>query len=256
MAIKGVLMTVVLLSLSLYFWRELYPVSDAAAFILALFAVILFFGAYRPAIGMHRAKIKAAVISGTELSTLLSGRLLTAILSAIFTLVAVTVLAWQALTIGREEAAALLALCITASGLSLWIKSRLAGSLHPPFAHSMGMGFGYGMAAFVFIPILMWINYEFVPHPGHIRTSGLAEAMLRATEELPERGGLITGLLSVLYAIDAAKIWFAVRLSGKAGSAFWISMLYCLDAALVAFAVAKSSAAITDLFTTPSNKGQ
>ena len=242
--IRSVLMMTVLLVPSLCAWRLLYPIADIAVFSLAPLAAIVFFGTYCPAIGMHRAKMEAAIISGTDLSELSSGRLLTIAFSAAFTLIAITVLAWLALTMAVAEAVALLVLCFLASGLSLQAQAWLASRLHPPFARSIGMGLGYAAAASVFVFVLIWVNYNHVTHPGYIRVSGLPETIDRYINELPERRSPVDEALSFFYAIDAIKIWFVANI----GNSFWIRILYCLDAALVAFIVAKSSAAITDFF--------
>lgn len=196
--------------------------------------------------------MEVAIIPGSALSGLLTGRAITVFFSAVFTLVAVPVLAWQALTASAVEIVALLILCMLASALSLWAQTRLAVCLRPPFARSIGMGFGYVAIGLVFVLVLAWINWSLVPHPGYIRSYGLAKAVLTAIDELPERGGVITGALSVFYALDAVKIWCAVRV----GSSFWVMALYCLDAALVAFIVAKSSVAITDCRGVISNNQQ
>ena len=232
----------VLLVLSLYAWRVLYPVTDIAVFGLAPLTAIVFLGTFHPAIGVHRAKMEAAIIPGTDVSKWLSGRLSTIAFSAVFTLIAVVVLAWQALTIAAAEAVTLLVLCFLASGFSFRAQSWLTSRLHPPFARSIGLGLGYAAAALVFVFILVWINYNYVTYPGYIRVSGLPETISRYIDELPVRRGPIAEVLSFFYAIDAIKIWFVANV----GNSFWIRMLYCLDAALVAFVVAKSSTAITD----------
>ena len=241
--IGSILMTVASLVLLLYAWRCLYPDTDLAAFFLVPLMLIIFIGTYRPAIGAHQAKMRAAVIPGTELSKWLSGRLLAIAFSGAFTLIAVTVLAWQAFTITAVEAVALLVLCFLASGLSLGAQGWLTSTLQPPFARSIGMGFGYAVVAFVFFAfVLPLIHYTLVPYPIVIETLGLLETITMYTDELPPRGGWIAEVLSVFSLLEAIKVWFAFR-TDIVGA-----MLYCFDAALVVFIVAKSSVAITDFF--------
>ena len=244
LAAKSTLMMIVLLVLSLYLWRESCLITGFSVILLVPLSVILFLGVYRPAIRMHRAKMAAAIISDTKLSKLLSGKLFTIGFSFIFTLIAVMVLAWQALTITTAETAVLLILCLLASGLSLWTQAQLAGSMHPPFARSMGMALGYAVVAFICVFVLAWINWKFVSHPGYIQLSGLPEAIDRSVDERQCRDGLITGMLAFFLALDTIKIWLVVHIDDS----LWIKVLYCIDAALVTFIVAKSSVAVTDFF--------
>ena len=207
-------------------------------------AGMLFFGTYLPAMEMRRAKIKAAVLPSSRLSKVLTGRASTALFSLGFAIIAVSVLAWQAITVSAVELLGLVALCISAGFLSIKMQVWLSGHLLTPFARVMGTAYGYALSGFLFMFVLAWINWNYVLHPSTIHGDTLLEAIRRSVIELPERSGWIIEILSVFYALETAKIWCVVRL----GASFWITVLYSLEAALVAFVVAKSVAAVTNIF--------
>ena len=227
----------------LYAWREFYPDSDVAALALVALGVILFRGTFQPARNLHRAKINAALLPGSRLSGVLTGRTSAMLLSLGFAVFATLVLAWQALTATDNELLVLMALCISAGCLSIWSQTRLSKSLRAPFAVAIGTNWGYVLSGFLFMLALAWINWNYVLHPSTMYTDTLHEAINRAASEVPARDSWISEILSVFYAFEAATVWGIVHI----GAPFWVTILYSLEAALVTFIVAKSATAVTNV---------
>ena len=167
-----------------------------------------------------------------------------------FTAVAMPVLSWQALSSKPAEMMGIGALCLLAGALSLMSQAWLIRHLHIPFTRSTGMTIGTVVIAVVFVPILAWINWNYVSHPGEM--VGLVEAMQIGINELPVRRGWIAELLAGFYGAEAAKWWFVLKFK----SSYWVMVLFSLDSALVAFIVAKAFVVLTEFVNFTTNEAK
>ncbi len=232
----------VTLALPLYLWSTLYPATEWSLLAIVPLAVMLFIGSWTPAVALKRAWFLAALQPESSLSKILTGRIYAFTYSVIFIAIAIPILTWQALTAAREEILGLAALFLAASSLSLWMQPWLQHHFQQPFSCSAGITFGAWIAAIVFIPVIAWINWNFVYHPGYLQTSSLDEAIRQAMKELPPRRGWTAEVLAPLYAIEATKLWMVVQL----GPSRWVTILYSLDTAFIGFIVAKTSTLLTN----------
>lgn len=229
-------LSTITLVLPLYLWRELYPSSDWALLFLVFLAVVLFIGVFSLTTSLHQTKMKIAVRSTSPFSKFFTGRFYAGFVALVFIGAALPVLAWQSLTAQPVEAACLLVLSIVAGSASFGISAWLQSHLTSLFAQSAGIKIGTIATAIVFVPILIWINLNYVSHPGELhpeKNISLIKAVLFAINELPPRRGWIAEALSVFYAMDTAKLW----LVGEFRAFQWVTILYVLDSALISFVV-------------------
>ena len=226
----------------LYLWRELYPLTEWSVLALLPLAAMIFWTMQKNASTIYRAKLHVALRAGSPLSNLLTGRLSSGLLAFGFVAIALPVLSWQALSSTPVEITGISVLCLVAGATSIMSQAWLAHHLHPPFSRTTGMTIGAVVAAIVFVPILAWINWNFIEYPHEIRVLSLPEAMQFGMKELPARRGWIAELLAVFYAADAAKLWLILKYK----SSIWPMVLFSLDAALVAFIVAKVFVVLTE----------
>jgi len=230
------------LVLPLHLWRTLYPASDWALLFLVFLAVALFVGIFPLATSLYQTKLNIAVRSTSPFSKFLTGRVHAGFVAFIFIAAALPVLAWLALTASTVEVVGLVVLSAAAGSSSLGIRAWLRSHLTSLFARSAGIKIGTVATAIVFVPILAWINWNYAPHPGEIRTASLSQAITFAINELPARRGWIAEVLSVFYAMDAAKLWVSVQPSIPQRA----TILFSLDSALASFVVASTGAILTN----------
>lgn len=240
-SLRTIAVATVALFLPLHLWRTIYPFSDWAALPLSALAIALFIGTYAPAVSIYRARLDIAVHSTSPLSKLLTGRLHAGFITFVFIFVALPVLAWRSLTAEPVEVGAFIALSVGVSSLTIVTRTLLQPHLTLPFSRSVSIMIGTVAVAAVFVPLLAWINRNYVFQPGEFCEASLLQAVTFAINELPARRGWIAEILSVFYAMDAAKLWLVVQL----GSSRWATIFFSLDSALVGFVVAHASAILT-----------
>lgn len=230
-------------ALSLYLWRTLYPMTDWAVVSLVPLAVLLFMGSLLTSSAVYRASIKAAVRGDSPFAWLMTGRTRAFFGAAAFTLVAVPLLAWHAISSTYPEFLLLALLCFIASILFAGAEKKLLKHLTPPFARATALTVATLLTAVFFVPALAWANWNFTPQPSAIRSAGLEEALQLAFSQLPERRGWVAELLAPLYAFEYGKLWFVVQ----AGSPKWLSFWYSIDAALISIVAARASAVLMSI---------
>ena len=236
-------LSTITLVLPLYLWRELYPSSDWALLFLVFLAVVLFIGVFSLTTSLHKTKMKIAVRPTSQFSKFFTGRFYAGFVALVFIGAVLPVLAWQSLIVQPVEAACLLVLSVAAGSASLGINAWLQSHLTSLFAQSAAIKIGAIATAIVFVPILIWINFNYVSHPGEFLSKediSLINAVVFTINEFPPRRGWIAEVLSVFYAMDAAKLWIVVEYKDDR----WVALLYVFDSALVSFVVASVSTII------------
>lgn len=234
------------LFLPLYLWRSAYPSSDWALLAFLPLSVMLFHGYLSFSSAIFQARFRAAIRVGSPLKSILSGRIRAISGAIIFVLISIPLLAWQALVSSFLEILILFALGVTAGGVFVGLKSKLLPHFRQPFANAAAISLGTWISAAAFIPIIAWMNWNYVTYPGEIRTVSLPEAVMQGLQELPPRRGWIAEALAPMYAYEAGKLWAVVKL----GSSKWSTILFSLDAALVSFVLARASIILTLLVQT------
>ena len=230
-------------TLSLYLWRTLYPATDWAVVALAPLAALLFMGSLWTSAAVYRASMRAAVRWDSTLAWLMTGRVRAFFGATVFTLVAVPLLAWHAISSTYPEFLLVAVLCFIASMLFAGTENKLLDHLTPPFARATALSLAMMIAALFFVPVLTWANWNFTPQPSAIRSAGLGEALQLGFSQLPARRGWVAELLAPLYALEYGKLWFVVQ----AGSPKWFSFWYSIDAALISFVAGRASAVLMSI---------
>ena len=222
-------------------WRMYYPASDWAALALILLAAILLSVHWSLSASIYQARLHVALRADSSLSGFLTGRIWAILRAIAFLLVSILILAWQALVSSFHEIAALVALCVLASGSFAVLQSVVSSHFHQPFTDAIAVSLSTWTVALIFVPILAWINWYYVSHPGEILKAGFIESVMLGMENLPPRRGWIAEVLAPLYAIEAAKLWLVVQ-PGYTG---WKVVLFSIDGTLVGFILARTSIVIT-----------
>ena len=237
-----VVSSALLLTVPLYLWRISYPLTDWAVIFLAVLAPMLFAGLYSRRKDLLWARHKAAVREESWVSAFMRGKIRAAIDSLVFVVIAVPILAWQALSTADPIAIVLVLLCMVASSMALGMRCWLQRHFRGPFAASWSFALGAGAAAIMFVPILAWINWKYVVFPCEFLSLGFLEAVqFGVAEQLPPRRGWIAEILALPFAMDSAQLW----LTAKYGSTMaWVPAVYSVYLALVAFVVARASTAL------------
>ncbi len=239
-------LAMLLLFLLLYLWRAIYPESDWAALAFLPLLAMLFWGYLSFSAAIYRARLHIAIKPESPLAGILTGKIKAVFGAAIFVLISVPLLAWQALTTDFPEVLALMALCLFANLLFIGLQSGAQSHLHRPFATGAAISLGTWIAAIIFIPIIAWMNWNYASYPGEIRGAGFSEAVILGIQELPQRRGWIAEVLAPMYAYEAGKLWVVVQL----GASRWATTLFSLDTALIGFIVARASIILTLLIQT------
>ena len=230
-------------TLFLYLWRTLYPATDWAVVALAPLAALLFMGSLWTSAAVYRASMKAAVRGNSPLTWLMTGRVRAFFGATIFTLIAVPLLAWHAISSTYPEFLLVAFLCFIASMLFAGIEHKLLDHLTPPFARVTALSLAMLIAALFFVPVLAWADWNFTPQPSAIRSAGLGEALELGFRELPARRGWMAELLAPFYALEYGKLWVVVQ----PRSPKWFSFWYSIDAALISFVAGRASAVLMSI---------
>lgn len=229
--------------LSLYLWRSFYPSTDFAVFFLVPLSVLVFIGSLWAGSAVYRANMKAAVRGDSPFAWLVTGRLRAIFGALIFILVAAPLLAWHAISSTFPEFILFGFLCFIASMLFAGIEKRLLRHLTPAFARATGLTSATLVACAIFIPALAWANWNFTLQPGAIRSASIEQALQLGFDQLPARRGWVAEIMGPLYALEYAKLWFAVQ----AGSPKWFSFWYSIDAALISVIAARVSTVLMSI---------
>jgi hypothetical protein len=230
-----------LTGLSLYLWRIAYSSSDWAVLALIPLAVVIFIGVWPLNFEPWKAHLQLALRHDSPLTTLLTGRIRSAILSLSFTFVAIILLAWQALTAAASDAVIILATffitgCIYSAGYDL-----LQRHFHHPFARAFAASLVSWLVALPFTLIVAGYTWAWGSQPGAMLDAGLQEALQIGLANLPERGGWIASILAVPYGYEAAKLWGVVQLYDYPAA----GVLFSLDTALFGFVLCRTAIIVT-----------
>ncbi len=230
-----------LTGLSLYVWRIAYISSDWAGLALIPLALVISAGFWPLTLDPWRARLNLALREDSSLRKFLTGRIRAVFLSAIFTFVAVTLMAWQAICASITDAA----IMITAFLLSAWIfssgKHLPLRHFHQPFGRALAASLATWMVALPLTLIIALSTWAWATQPGAMRDAGFQDALQIGLDKLPARGGWIVGILAVPYGYEAAKLWVVVQLREYP----IVGALFSLDAALFSFVLCRSAIVIS-----------
>lgn len=201
-----------LATFSFYLWRILFTYGDWAILALIPLTVIIVTSIWPLTLDPWKARLDIALHNESTWKKWLTGGLRTILLSIVFTLGSVTLLAWQALRASTIEAALILIIFFV-SALSYSFGQRLLlRHFRQPFARAFATSlvtWCLAVPATIGIAVMSW---NFAVIPGRMMDAGFQEALQIGLLQLPPRDGWLSNILSVLFGYEAAKIWVVVQL--------------------------------------------
>ncbi|MDG1372592.1 MAG: hypothetical protein P8Q48_20570 [Paracoccaceae bacterium] len=226
-----------LATFSFYLWRISFTYSDWAILALIPLTVIIVTSIWPLTLDPWKARLDIALRNESTWKKWLTGRLRTILLSSVFTLGSVTLLAWQALRASTIEAALMLIIFFV-SALSYSFGQRLLlRHFRQPFARAFATSlvtWCLAVPATIGIAVLFW---NFAVIPGRMMDASFQEALQIGLLQLPPRDGWLSNILSVLFGYEAAKIWVVVQLRDYQV----LGWIFSLDSALFSFILCRTS---------------
>lgn len=235
-----------LAGLSLYLWRLSYIYSDWAILALAPLAVGIWIGFWPLTLSPWRAWLHVALRRESPLGRILQGNVRAFLVTAGFTCIAVTLLAWQALDASVVDASIMLVAFFLSAGLFSRGQRYLARHFHEPFARGLATSLVSWSVALPLILVIALTTWTSTPMPHEMLQADFVEAVQIGLSNLPERGGWIAGFLSIPYGYEAIKLWAVVQLRDYP----IFSALFSLDVALFSFVLCRSAVILNQFIDT------
>ena len=211
--LKIVIASTLVLPLLLCLWRLFFMLTDWAAVFLLLLAAGLFWAIF---------------------------------FAGVFTVVAVFMLGWLALTNDIPLIIGYVVLVALSSGFVLAIQRIAPRYLSDPFVRPFAAKLSWMMAAVLVIPALAWINFAGVSFPETLKQMSFAQVVTTGLAGGSDRTGPVTQLVSVFRAIEGGKLWITIKMiDGKFG---WAGLVFSLDAALAGTVLSSAAAYLTSFF--------
>ena len=232
-----------LLVFPLFLWRSSYDSTDWAILLLLPPAWMLFSGIRRPLVATLQARSLLESRTGFPASAFSTGKVKATASSLIFVVIAVPILALQAVGAGPWMLLTMLALCVTSGALVISARSWLIRYWNEPFATSRGIVLGSGLSAALFLPFVMVLDSTL--SSNECRSPGLwIWEWLRFINPFRSaaEGGWISSILEPLLLLECTKREL-IELIGE--HAVLVPVLYSLSFATITFIVAQASAAAT-----------
>ena len=239
-----IVLSTALLVLPLFLWRVLYLDNpELAALLLTPLLWVLYSGFRKPIYLVSQARKTFEYKSSSAALVKKAGALRITILSILFAIVCLPLLALQALSSEPLILLTMVALCVTTSSLTLKLPCRLKSQMNEPYATTSGIAFGVGISVMAFVPTLMIL--ESVAPSNGCTGSGIGFfkllQLLNPFQSSSGDGGISTVIDSWLF-IDC----FQQKLIGMiAQNIVLVKILYSLSLAMVAVIIAQASAATT-----------
>ncbi|MCE8531685.1 hypothetical protein KBY25_17195 [Ruegeria pomeroyi] len=240
-ALNNALAATAFAAVSLYLWRTAYFSTDWATLALIPLGAVVFIGTWSLTLIPWKARLRLELREESPLERLLTGKLRASLLSAAFTFVAVTVLAWQSLTASMTEALIMLVAFVLSGTIFSATQSLLRNHFHQPFARVVATSLVTWMIALPFTVVLVASTWAWAKQPGEMLEADLLEAIQIGLHKLPERHGWVTAILMVPFGFEAAKLWGVVQLRSYP----IVGFLFSLDSALFSFVLCRTAIVIT-----------
>jgi len=229
---------------SLFFWRLSYEHTDWAVLSLIPLGMTLFMGVWPLNLEPWTVRLTLVLRQNSPLTSFLTGRIRATALSAIFVVLAITLLAWQALDATVSEAGIMLAAFLVSGCIFSFGKSLVMRHLQQPFAQVYSTSLFTWLIAVPFTFIIAAYTWTWSSQPGSMLDASLPEALQIGLSNLPERGGWISTVLSLPYGYEAAKLWGVVQLRDYPVAGLFFS----LDTALFSFVLCRTAIIVTQFF--------
>lgn len=159
-------------------------------------------------------------------------------------------MAWQALSASVFEAVIMLSGFFLASCIFSSAQYLLSLHFQQPFARSFATSLATWIVALPFTIVIAVSTWSWAVIPGAMLDASLQEALQIGLDELPARGGWVSGILAVPYGYESAKLWVVVQLRDYP----IVGAFFSFDAALFSFVLCRSAVVITQCIETHISK--
>lgn len=203
--------------------------------------ICTFLGVWALAIDSWRARIGITMRAESRFLWLASGQFRALILSTAFSVLSVSVLAWLAIKASILNVSIILALVFVAGSVFLVFERILIRHFYQPFARTIAVFIASILSAVPFFLLIAYGAWAWDVYPGALQTATFGEAVQIGLDETPKNLGMLSALLSVPFAYDAAKVWAVVQLRDYP----IVAALFSFDAAIFSFVMARTGIVAT-----------
>jgi len=217
-------------------WSFTFPIGDWAVIALIPLTMIIATGIWPLTLDPWKARMDIALRDESPWKKWLTGRLRAILLSSVFTLGSVILLAWQALRTSAYEAVLMLIIFFISALSYAFAQRHLLQHFQQPFARAFATSlvtWSLAVPATIGIAVASWY---FATIPGRMLDAGFQEALQIGLSQLPSRDGWLSNIFSVLYGYEAAKIWVVVQLRDYPV----LGWIFSLDSALFSFVLCRT----------------
>lgn len=232
------------LTLPLYLWRTLYPVSDWAALFLVPLLVMIFAGCYLVQIQRRQADLNAMIVAESWLNLWLKGRIRASFISLFISFFAVILLGFKAISADTIELVLITLIALSSFSIFVYLQNRLASHARPRYLPTLSTTLGSLVVGASFFPIHAYVSWAYTQVPGFFRSYSFNQAMIEGMHVLPERSGWVTELLTAVLTLENAKLWLVVNLTNNT----YVLLIYVAYGATISFILARGSISIAALY--------
>lgn len=240
------LLAVFLIGASLFLWRSAFPVGDGATLALVPLAMLMFLSLVPILRDLHQARLAMMLRADTPLRALVTGKLRALLGGLLFVSFSVPFLAYQALNMTVQESLALGAACFVSALVFFGIEHVLRRHFHRPFDRTSAAFLANWTCALLAFPLLAWVSWRFAVYPEALRAASFSQAVTMGMDRLPPNRGLVTKILTPLYAWQYAKAWCVLQYRDQQ----WLMLLLSLDTALFGFLATRATILLAALVDT------
>ena len=235
----GVITSAVIL-LPLTVWTLGYKRTDIAAFI--LFPMILVLGAcnFQLSAATKKSYLQVAFLETSKLRNIFTGQISAFIGSFCFAVTTGVLLGLNVLSLSEAEIETYLGLLFAGVLLSSILASWTQNQLKSPYSHSFSVNISTIVLSLLFVPVVVWVNWNFVHYPGMIKTATLSEALNYSSSLLPSRRTWLVELVAVFDAFSMIKLWLVIKLN----SPTWARLIFSFDTAIASILLARGLSVI------------
>jgi len=234
------LITTSVLTVPLAIWAYSYEATDFALMSLLPLAFALFGSNFAISAATNRSYLQVAFLANSPLRNVLKGSISAFIGSLTFSFVTGVLLAWNTLDLSDTQRVTYLVLLFAGVLFSVMILSWLRAHFREPFSYSLTVNISTILLSFVFIPCVLWVNWNFLKFPGFIKTASFSEVLNYSSTLLPPRRTWLVEIVAVLDALALIKLWLVIKLD----SPTWAKVLFSFDTAIASVLLARAISVI------------
>lgn len=231
--------TLLVLAITLSFWRSYFEFTDWSAVALMVLAVPIAVGNYVIAVQRRRAIMQCALTTGSRLQWLAGGKLYAFVQAAVLTLASVPTLAFQALHVPLHEIPFLAAVVFIAVMLFWWLVGSMSRDVSEPFSVAAAGRLTVILMGIASVAIYWHIIRSHRMFPGELKLP-FPDAMLAIMQDLLNRESLLVELMRYAALLEAAPAWLVVRLDEYP----LVGYVFAVYLALVCFLITSAAVAI------------